>query len=74
MEKHKITKVRRDTVRRKLRVATKEPITPGMLRIVFQSDELQGFDSPSPDDHIKVFIPVNGDEQEIIWQPVPSRL
>jgi NADPH-dependent ferric siderophore reductase len=65
VEQHKITKVRRDTVRRKLRVATKEHITPGMLRIVFQSDELQGFDSPSPDDHIKVFIPVNGDEQEI---------
>ena len=52
-------------MRRKLRVATKERITPGMLRIVFQSDELQGFDSPSPDDHIKVFIPVNGDEQQV---------
>ncbi len=52
-------------MRRKLRVATKERITPGMLRIVFQSDELQGFDSPSPDDHVKIFIPVNGDEEQI---------
>jgi NADPH-dependent ferric siderophore reductase len=63
MEKHKITKERRDTVRRKLRVATKEHITPGMLRIVFHSDELEGFDSPSPDDHIKIFIPMNGEQQ-----------
>jgi NADPH-dependent ferric siderophore reductase len=28
-----------------------------MLRILFLSDDLSGFDSPSPDDHIKIFLP-----------------
>jgi NADPH-dependent ferric siderophore reductase len=65
MEKHKITKVRKDTMRRKLLVAAKEHITPRMLRIIFHSDELQGFESLSPDDHIKIFIPVHGDERQI---------
>ena len=65
MEKHKITKLRMDPIRRKLRVATKENITTGMLRIVFQSDELRGFESPSPDDHIKVFIPGNQSNEQI---------
>jgi NADPH-dependent ferric siderophore reductase len=28
-----------------------------MLRIGFQSSDLAGFDSPSPDDHLKIFLP-----------------
>jgi NADPH-dependent ferric siderophore reductase len=65
MQKHEITRIRKDVVRRTLRVAAKEYITPRMLRIVFQSDDLQGFDSPSPDDHIKIFLPSSGDEKPI---------
>jgi NADPH-dependent ferric siderophore reductase len=65
MQKHEITRIRRDVVRRTLRVAVKEHITPRMLRIVFQSDELEGFDSPSPDDHVKIFLPSAGDEKPI---------
>jgi NADPH-dependent ferric siderophore reductase len=65
MQKHEITRIRRDSVRRTLRVATKEHITPRMLRIVFRSDDLQGFDSASPDDHIKIFLPSIGDEKPI---------
>jgi len=63
MEKHQIARIRKESVRRTLRVAAKEYITPRMLRIVFQSDELQGFDSPSPDDHIKIILPAGGDEK-----------
>jgi NADPH-dependent ferric siderophore reductase len=63
MERHEIKKLRLDPVRRKLRVATTEHITPKMLRVIFQSDELQGFDSPSPDDHIKIFLPGKGEDQ-----------
>ncbi|WP_446744444.1 siderophore-interacting protein [Silvibacterium acidisoli] len=55
MQKHEITKVRREPVRRTLTVAAKEFLTPRMLRIRFRSEELEGFDSPSPDDHIKLF-------------------
>lgn len=62
MAKHEITRVRKDVARRKLTVAFKQYITPHMLRIVFASEELEGFDSPSPDDHIKIFLPnKNGD-------------
>jgi NADPH-dependent ferric siderophore reductase len=63
--KHEVTRVLREPVRRTLRVVTKQNITPGMLRVLFHSDELQGFDSPSPDDHVKVFIPGNGDGEPI---------
>jgi NADPH-dependent ferric siderophore reductase len=65
MQKHEITRVRKDSVRRTLQVAAKEHLTPRMLRIVFHSEALQGFDSPSPDDHIKIFLPANGDEKPI---------
>jgi NADPH-dependent ferric siderophore reductase len=65
MQKHEIRRMRKDVVRRTLRVVEKEHITPRMLRVVFQSDELQGFDSPSPDDHIKIFLPGSGNEKAI---------
>lgn len=57
MPKHEFTRVRQDVVRRMLEVAAKEQITPRMLRILFRSGELEGFQSPSPDDHIKIFLP-----------------
>jgi NADPH-dependent ferric siderophore reductase len=60
MTKHDITRHRMEVRRRKLNVSTKEHITPRMLRIRFTSDELQGFQSPSPDDHIKIFVPEKG--------------
>jgi NADPH-dependent ferric siderophore reductase len=65
MEKHEIIRTRRDVVRRTLQVVEKEHITPRMLRIVFQSDELQGFHSPSADDHIKIILPTGGEQKPI---------
>ncbi|RRA47770.1 siderophore-interacting protein [Acidipila sp. EB88] len=32
-----------------------------MLRILFESSDLAGFHSPSPDDHIKIFLPGQGE-------------
>ena len=58
MALHEITRMRREVVRRKLTVANKQFVTPRMLRIDFHSDELEGFNSPSPDDHIKIFLPL----------------
>ena len=57
MIKHEITRQRMEIRRHKLTVSTKEAITPRMLRVRFTSDELQGFQSPSADDHIKIFLP-----------------
>jgi NADPH-dependent ferric siderophore reductase len=65
MQKHEITRMRKDAVRRTLQVASKEHITPRLLRIVFRSDALQGFDSPSPDDHIKIFLRASDNEKPI---------
>lgn len=62
MGEHEIQKLRREVIRRSLQVVSKEFVTPRMLRIHFHSDELAGFDSPSPDDHIKIFLPANGSE------------
>lgn len=70
MQKHEITKVRREPVRRTLTVAAKEFLTPRMLRVHFRSEELEGFDSPSPDDHIKVFFPAaEGEEAKRDFTP-----
>lgn len=62
MPKHKILKLRKDVVRRTLTVRAKQFLTPRMLRITFQSDDLLGFESSSPDDHIKIFLPAQGGE------------
>ena len=63
MPRHEITRMRREPVRRELTVTRKHLVTPRLMRIDFQSDELEGFDSPSPADHLKIFLPVaNGGE------------
>jgi NADPH-dependent ferric siderophore reductase len=46
-----------DTVRRLLTVQGVRSLTPHMLRVTLAGDDLVGFNSPSPDDHIKVFFP-----------------
>jgi NADPH-dependent ferric siderophore reductase len=56
-ERHAITKVRREPVRRTLTVTGVERVTPKMLRLTFASPELADFDSAAPDDHIKLFVP-----------------
>lgn len=34
-----------------------ERLTPHMQRVTLGGDELEGFSSPAPDDHVKVFVP-----------------
>lgn len=57
MSRHEFNRVRQDVVRRNVTILEKQQLTPGMLRIVFGSEELAGFHSPSADDHIKLFLP-----------------
>lgn len=61
--KHEITRVRHALQTRALTVDRIEHVTPNMLRIWVGGDELDGFTSPSPDDHIKISVP--GDVEEI---------
>lgn len=42
---------------RQLQVLRSERLTPNMQRIVVGGDELAGFESPAPDDHVKLFFP-----------------
>ncbi len=42
---------------RHLQVLRSERLTPNMQRIVVGGDALEGFDSRSPDDHVKLFFP-----------------
>jgi NADPH-dependent ferric siderophore reductase len=52
-----IERVRQEPKRRTLTVTATERLTPGMLRITFESADLADFASFSPDDHIKIFLP-----------------
>lgn len=63
MDRHQITRVRRETRRRRLTVSSVETLTPHMLRLVFTSPELKDFDSAAHDDHVKLFFPQTGDAE-----------
>lgn len=54
---HQIQRVRRETRRRLVTVASAERLTPRMQRITFESPELADFASDAPDDHIKLIVP-----------------
>lgn len=56
--------VRHPLRRRSLSVAAVERLTPHMIRITFSGADLADFASPSPDDHIKIFLP-GADGQEV---------
>ncbi|SEQ73818.1 NADPH-dependent ferric siderophore reductase, contains FAD-binding and SIP domains [Faunimonas pinastri] len=60
--RHEIVRMRHEIRRRTLTVAAVTHVTPKMLRVELTSPELADFDSRSPDDHIKLFFPVEGGE------------
>ncbi len=55
--RHQLIRMRHELRRRTLVVSGVESVTPRMRRIRFTSPELADFNSPSPDDHIKLFFP-----------------
>lgn len=71
MSRHAIEKRALQPAWRKLRVASKEFVTPLMLRIHFTSEDLAGFESPSPDDHVKLRLPAVGGEQPVMRDFTP---
>ncbi len=58
-----IERVRLPLQRRNLTVTEKFYLTPNMIRVVVSGDELEGFQSPSPDDNIKIMTPDPSGEQ-----------
>jgi NADPH-dependent ferric siderophore reductase len=68
---HEIKKIRTEPVRRDLRVLSTQYITPAMRRIVFESGDLHHFTSPSPDDHIKIFLPAGDQDAPLVRDFTP---
>lgn len=54
--KHEIVRVRHELHRRTLTVRRTELLTPHMRRVILGGEALDGFASPSPDDHVKIFV------------------
>lgn len=55
-----ITRHRHETRRRLLTVRQVARLTPSMIRVVLGGEQLEGFVSLAPDDHIKLFLPGDG--------------
>ncbi|WP_017348295.1 siderophore-interacting protein [Pantoea sp. A4] len=69
-------RVRNELRFRHVTVASKEKIANAFWRVIFSGEDLAGFNSPSFEDHIKVFIPAEGStelqlptmtEEGIVW-------
>lgn len=72
ISRHQIARLRHDTRRRTLTVATIEALGTHMRRIGFTSPELHDFVSASPDDHIKLFFEDTGG-QSVMRDFTPRR-
>jgi NADPH-dependent ferric siderophore reductase len=57
-ERHAIKRVRHELKMRLLEVKQVTRLTPHMVRVTLTGADLAGFVSASPDDHVKVFFPV----------------
>lgn len=55
--RHRIDRIRREPKRRVVTVSAIADLGPRMRRIEFSGADLAGFESASPDDHIKLFLP-----------------
>ncbi|WP_428312059.1 siderophore-interacting protein [Hydrocarboniphaga sp.] len=62
-EAHVFTRVRHRLVPRQLQVKRVVDLTPKMRRVTLSGADLQGFSSPSPDDHVKLFFPLPGEQR-----------
>lgn len=64
MAEHTITRQKHEARRRRLTVQAKHYLTPGMLRLVLDGEDLADFTSLGADDHVKLFIPMAGGLEE----------
>lgn len=54
---HSISRLQHELKRRQVTVQEAIYITPNMLRVVFTGEDLADFNSPAPDNHVKLFFP-----------------
>jgi NADPH-dependent ferric siderophore reductase len=58
-ERHVVTRVRHELKMRRLAVSRVQNLTPHMVRVTLTGTDLEDFVSASPDDHVKLFFPVD---------------
>jgi NADPH-dependent ferric siderophore reductase len=68
MARHPSRRIRNEIAFRKLQVQSIEQLTPCMTRIALAGEELQGFRSDSPDDHVKLFFP--NDDGQLVFPTI----
>jgi len=66
---HTVELIRHETRLRMLQVTGVRRITPRMVRITLGGDQLEGFISGAPDDHVKLFFPLPGQDQPVLPTP-----
>lgn len=69
-------RVRHGTSRRALAVKSVTRLTPNMIRVIFEGEELAGFTSLGFDDHLKLFVPesdANGAEPQLVGRNYTPR-
>lgn len=71
--RHAVVRHRHETRRRHLTVKRIDEVTPSMRRLVLEGDDLAGFISLSPDDHIKLFLAQHGGGEAVRRDYTPRR-
>lgn len=74
MAEHRITRLRRETRRRKIHVTSVEELGDAMLRVWFTGEDLADFESDAPDDHVKLFFADMEDQRGAIGRDYTPRL
>jgi NADPH-dependent ferric siderophore reductase len=66
---HEVLRVRHETRRRRLTVSEVSHVTPGMVRVVLADGSLADFVSAGFDDHVKLFVPTEGEPERRDYTP-----
>ncbi len=57
---------------RQVQVTRVEDVSPHMRRVTFAGEELAGFTSAAADDHVKLYLPANGENRPTLPMPQPN--
>lgn len=69
---HSTNRVRHELRLRELEVRRLQHLTPQMLRVTLAGEQLRGFHSAAPDDHVKVFFPEPGQDRAVLPSGPPG--
>ncbi|MPS26077.1 MAG: siderophore-interacting protein [Alcaligenaceae bacterium] len=67
-----VRRVRHELKFRLLRVRAVRKVTPRLLRVTLEGEDLAGFASAAHDDHVKLFFPAPGQQRPVVPTPGPN--